>query len=171
MMHSSNEDITNVEINTLLNKTTLENTGGIFKLPKAQVIDHNKKGVYPLYFEFNIDKNTLNELKKYGVIGYFFVRTKRIPTSLFQGLSMGVDSSSGISMPYVSIGIKNQYVAESFLTALDGTEDNSDKTRVTSRILEDNINSHIREFTNEVEYSSILSLDPIINYQLRNILS
>jgi hypothetical protein len=40
----------------------------------------------------------LNKLHSLGVIGYFFVRTKRIPTNLFQGLSIGIDEYSGIPL-------------------------------------------------------------------------
>jgi len=69
----------------------LDNTFGVFKNPNIDIIGSNK--VSPLYYEIDISK--INEiLPKYGVKGYFIVRQKRIPTSLCQGLSVGIDNYS-----------------------------------------------------------------------------
>lgn len=161
-----------LEVNKLLNENDLSNTGGIFKLPKVEIINHVNKSIYPLYFEFTIDKYTLKELNKLGVQGYFFVRTKRIPTSLFQGLSVGIDESTGLAMPYITTGVKTQYTAEAFINAFNDSDGKTDKEDVTSRILEDNIDKHLRNLNKDlITYSALLSVDPIINTQLQSILS
>lgn len=46
-------------------------------------------GIYPLGMQFSIDKETLEYLRTLGVDGFFFVRQKRIPNILFQGLTQG----------------------------------------------------------------------------------
>lgn len=169
-LHSSNDGSDNwddkkYEVNKVLEG--FNNTGGIFKLPKIEIINHIKKTVNPLYFEFIFSESALKQLKKLDVIGYFFTRTKRIPTSLFQGFSIGIDETSGIPMPYVSSGSKVGYIAESFLDenkSKDGSGDNDRK-------LSDSVDNHLRKYDNDVEYHALLSLDPMVNPQLHSMLS
>jgi hypothetical protein len=107
-------------------------------------------------------------LKKLNVVGYFFTRSKRIPTSLFQGFSVGVDDKSGIPMPYIHSGVKIGYIAESFIdeNITDKGEGDND------RILSDNVDNHLRKYgKDETDYHALLSLDPMVNPQLHSMLS
>lgn len=62
--------------------------------------------------EWNSDNITFkDELKKYGVKGFFFVRQKRIPITICQGYSVGIDTVSSIPTLYTG----SKYIAESFL--------------------------------------------------------
>ena len=147
------------EVNKIINEDGFINTGGIFKLPKVDIIDHINHTVNPLYFEFKFPESTLKELKNLGVEGYFFTRTKRLPISLFQGLSVGIDKESGIPMPFISSGVKTDYIAESFVDEDD-------------RKLSDNVDKHLRESTMaSTTTSALLSLDPMVVPQLHGMLS
>jgi hypothetical protein len=55
--------------------------------------------VLPLHYKISLqDSDVIQELKNCGVKYCFFVRQKRIPTILFQGLSLDVDKYSGSPM-------------------------------------------------------------------------
>lgn len=170
-LHSSNDGTSDwsekkYEVNKLLDG--FNNTGGIFKLPKVEIINHEKRTVRPLYFEFSFSDTVLDQLKNLNVIGYFFTRTKRIPTSLFQGFSVGIDDNSGIPMPYVSSGVKIGYIAESFVD--ENTSDDGDKD--SDRKLSENVDKHLRKFSKyETDYHALISLDPMVNPQLHSMLS
>jgi hypothetical protein len=58
-----------------------------------------------------MSKTIQDKLKELNVKGYFFVRQKRIPTILGQGVAFGIDRTS--YAPMIPMG--NEYVAESFL--------------------------------------------------------
>lgn len=147
------------EVNKIINDDGFINTGGIFKLPKVEIIDHVNHNVNPLYFEFQFPKSTLDELKKLGVEGYFFTRTKRLPISLFQGLSVGIDDESGIPMPFISSGVKTDYIAESFVDEGEHT-------------LSEMLDKHLRSLdTPSTTTSALLSLDPMVVPQLHSMLS
>ena len=70
----------------------LDNTFGVFKTPNENIILNTE--VKPLYFKITLSEDLRNSLREYGVKGYFIVRQKRIPTSLCQGLSVGIDRYS-----------------------------------------------------------------------------
>ena len=85
----------------------LDNTFGVFKTPNENIIsdkNDSPKEVKPLYFEIQLDNTITNALREYGVKGYFIVRQKRIPTSLCQGLSVGIDRYS--YTPLLKLGDK-----------------------------------------------------------------
>ena len=85
----------------------LDNTFGVFKTPNKNIIlntEDCKGEVKPLYFKIHLDDTIANALKEYGVKGYFIVRQKRIPTSLCQGLSVGIDRYS--YTPLLKLGDK-----------------------------------------------------------------
>ena len=147
------------EVHKIINDDGFINTGGIFKLPKVEIIDHVNHNVNPLYFEFQFPQSTLDELKKLGVEGYFFTRTKRLPISLFQGLSVGIDGESGIPMPFISSGVKTNYIAESFVDEGEYT-------------LSEVLDKHLRSLdTPSTTTSALLSLDPMVVPQLHSMLS
>ena len=93
-----------------------QNTYGVFRNPSfdnVKIIDYVKKEVKPIHYVISLnDTDVIDELKKCGVKYCFFVRQKRIPTILFQGLSLAVDKTSGSPMIKDNIG----YYTESFLT-------------------------------------------------------
>lgn len=151
-----NESNQILESSSIIDKTLFKNTAGVFKLPKVDIINHDAKTVNPLYFEFQFSQEAIDELLALGVEGYFFTRTKRIPNSLFQGFSVGIDPYSGIPLPYISTGIKTGYIAESFLS--------------NDRVLNSSINEHLRS-TDVVNNSALLSLDVMVNPQLQSLLS
>jgi hypothetical protein len=51
--------------------------------------EYDTDKIYAL--DIRVDDDTVQELKKY-VKGYFFVRQERIPTTLCQGITIGIDS-------------------------------------------------------------------------------
>lgn len=153
------DDDKKYEVHKIINDNGFINTGGIFKLPKVEIIDHVNHNVNPLYFEFQFPQSTLDELKKLGVEGYFFTRTKRLPISLFQGLSVGIDDESGIPMPFISSGVKTDYIAESFVDETTG-------------VLSETVDKHLRSLnTASTTSSALLSLDPMVVPQLHSMLS
>lgn len=113
----------------LTSEKNLSNTFGVFKNPEEtdsmqlQYGDETK----PFYYKINIPVldledgtkcDLIEELRKYGVKGFFFVRQKRIPTTLCQGVSVGIDSASSVPMLYDPN--KKNYFSESFLDQNNG---------------------------------------------------
>lgn len=119
------------------NRGWLDNTFGVFKNPNVDIIHSDK--VLPLYYSIDLSKIS-NILPKYGVKGYFIVRQKRIPTSLCQGLSVGIDSYS--YTPLLKSG--NMWFGESFVTK-DGKLSTNFQKRKAS--------------VDRIECSGLLSLD------------
>lgn len=70
-----------------INGGEYENSRGVVSLDPSMDTDK----IYAL--DVRVDDQTIQELKKY-VKGYFFVRQKRIPTILAQGITIGVDKVS-----------------------------------------------------------------------------
>jgi hypothetical protein len=96
--------------------------------------NENAKGVIQLSSEINFNKNTpfqiyginiianpqvINELKKYTK-GFFFVRQKRIPLTLAQGIVIGLDKESRTpTIPTLSGVIQNINYEKSFIETSD----------------------------------------------------
>ena len=80
---------------------------GVFKTPRWNVFKDNEK-IYPIKFRFSLDQNVLPK----DVIGYFYVRQKRIPTTLCQGLSMGIDMRSHLPVTWNG----KRWITQSFLS-------------------------------------------------------
>lgn len=59
-------------------------------------------GIKPLGLQLSIDKETLIYLKNLGITGFFFVRQKRIPTILFQGITQGYSTNQEIPLLYTA---------------------------------------------------------------------
>jgi hypothetical protein len=117
----------NIPSKTFLDKSVyFQNTYGVFRNPlfnelDTPIIDYdhldeNKNSdpkVIPLHYTITLeDEDVRKELKECGVKYCFFVRQKRIPMLLFQGLSLNVDKYSGSPMLYDG----TNYYTESFLT-------------------------------------------------------
>lgn len=96
----------------------LENANGVIRIALNNIDKsiYRENGVFPISICFNIENEVINRLKKY-VKGYFFVRQKRIPTILAQGISVGVDNFSHIPMAYVKTNNNpnKRYITESFI--------------------------------------------------------
>jgi len=98
----------------------LENSKGVVRLAfEGDMINKGgDTGVYPLAVDFNMSKEVLTELKKY-VKGFFFVRQKRTPTILGQGITIGVDDISftpSINAKVFNAGVESTaFITESFM--------------------------------------------------------
>ena len=108
----------------ILNGQHLNNIMGVFKLPAdIQIFDHNNSKTYPWGFKISIDSDLREKLRSIGIKGFFIVRQKRIPTTLCQGLSIGVDRTSHIpTIPIFeetkngdTISYKTRYITEGFI--------------------------------------------------------
>ena len=96
----------------------LDNTLGVFKNPSlannTTIQNHREKTTKPWFYQMTISSDVRKELRDRKVKGMFFVRQKRIPTILGQGLSIGIDGTSYIPMLYDNES--GQYFTESFLS-------------------------------------------------------
>lgn len=122
------DDIIIDEDTKYIDEATLENSAGVVQFPNAHVnvdsvgaYDGNKDatvGNLPVYGLKIVPRaTTLEELEKYGVKGYFFVRQKRIPTILAQAFVMGIDKQSGLPLVYEGNDDEDDlYAIESFVT-------------------------------------------------------
>ena len=103
----------------------IANKWGIFKNPK-QTIETNvqqenniiftgkNSETHPWYYKFYLDYQTQTLLKDYGVKGYFYVRQKRVPTVLCQGLCIGIDERSKTPILFDSNFKKNYAVDKKY---------------------------------------------------------
>lgn len=102
----------------------IANKWGIFKNPK-QTIETNiqqenniftekNSETHPWYYKFYLDYTTQALLKDYGVKGYFYVRQKRVPTVLCQGLCIGIDERSKTPILFDSNFKKNYAVDKKY---------------------------------------------------------
>ena len=133
----------------LSNDNYLDNTKGVFQNPNIDVY-RNEKGVYPLYYQIDVSNEIQKLLRdKYNVKGYFIVRQKRIPITLCQGLSIGVDKISYTPM----VSYQNEYISESFINK--------------SRVLTTDYSSRIIK-SDSKQSSALLTLDPSVNHQLQS---
>ena len=155
----NNENIISIKKDDILNEN-VRNSGGVFKIKEnIDIIDHVKEEIKPIYFEFDIT-DIQDDLAKFNVIGYFFVRTSRIPVNLCQALSLGIEKNSGIPTPYVE-GLTKGYYVETFLD-IENSDDNSQKKLAT-----DSDNNLIKTEPSYIKYSGLLSLDAMVSPQLQ----
>ena len=150
----------------LSSESDLSNTFGVFKNPvetKDTVIqNYTEKETKPWYYKISLPTfeyeekgkkiNALTELEKFGVKGFFFVRQKRIPMTLCQGLALGIDKESSLPMLYDDT-TKN-YFTESFLNQTDGN--------LNSTFLNRKITSNDRKGT------AIISVEACLNPTLQS---
>ena len=111
----------------------------------------NSKGVvnirdYPFNtvvgIKFAVEQQVIDYLKGLGIKGYFFVRQKRIPTTLCQAYTIGIDKQSNTPV----IPNEGRFETESFLSQY---KDNDGNESETSRILDHDVNSrrcYLEEF-------------------------
>lgn len=92
----------------------LDGFDGVYKIPNMQIIQED--GIYPIGIKFNLPEITESLINE-NVIGAFFVRQKRIPNTICQGLSGVVDNIS--HTPMIRDNNAN-WITQSFLSSEDG---------------------------------------------------
>lgn len=125
-------------------KFDLENSKGVVRILHADAMLNKggKPGTYPLGIDYNISKPVLTEMKKYAK-GFFFVRQKRIPTILGQGISIGVDNVSFTPALYASIYDSSNVKKEAYITESFMDKNNQLVNDFTSRVLMSNNNIEV----------------------------
>ena len=90
------------------------NKYGVFRTPHVAIISDSsirQQSVKPLAFEFTISDYALKQLKDiYKVKAYYFVRQKRLPITIAQGLSIGVNRNTGVPTPLVYEDFNETYL-------------------------------------------------------------
>lgn len=145
----------------------LTNTKGVFEFSNLSIYNIEEKEIHPIGIQFNIPKEIIDELKNtYKIKGFFFVRQKRIPTTLAQGFTIGIDRVSYIPMLYDAEMYKKNnntqilnpqkgcYITESFI----------DKNEILSTDFSDRILT-----TTSKQSSGLLCLDAMVNSQFQSI--
>lgn len=152
----------------LSSESDLSNTFGVFKNPTqtdtTQIQDYKNKETKPWYYKITIPVVTcsdgtntkefdlMSELKELGVKGFFFVRQKRIPLTLCQGVALGIDKES--ALPVLYDPVTKNYFSESFLNQTNG--------ELNSLFL------NRKMFTNNRKGSAIISLDACLVPELQS---
>lgn len=168
--NTSKQEINRIERNKMLSNKYLLNSYGVFRNPyetsSTSIINdlgrNEKEGtVKPWFYRIQLEDQQAgpdpnyklsDKLKDLGVKGYFFVRQKRIPITLCQGISCGIDISSHIPC----VKEKKGYSTESFLRL-----ENS-KTVLTEKFSTLNVNSE------KISHSALLSVDAMLNPNLQS---
>lgn len=103
----------------IVNGSNLDNIMGVFKLPtRLAIYDHKNYAIKPYGFKISMKSRLRERLQQLGIKGFFIVRQKRIPTTLCQGLSIGIDRTSHVPiLPIVSAEGSNKplYITEGFI--------------------------------------------------------
>lgn len=150
----------------LAGSTFLANTKGVFKFPRVKVQDHMEQKTIPIGLQFTLNEDLIQELKKYDVKGFFFVRQKRIPNIIAQGYSIGIDKTSYIPMLYNQS--KEQPKKEGVPTTTYGmyfTESFINNKRVLSTSYNDRL-----IYTTSKQSSGLLCVDAMTNPQIQSML-
>ena len=132
----------------------LENVKGVIRIKKSSD-DYNDK-IYGI--KISVQQNELNEKGVLDILkndlkiqGFFFVRQKRIPTTLCQALTVGIDPQSHLPAPKDSNG---QYFLERFF--------NDD------RVLTHDYTKHLYDVTNYVQVKGAFCPDYDVNFPFYN---
>lgn len=93
-----------------------DNSAGILENAKGVISISNEKeervSIYGLNIKLQERQDCIKALQDLGIRGYFFVRQKRIPTTLCEAFVIGVDKQSHTPViPY-----NKEYISESFLS-------------------------------------------------------
>lgn len=87
-----------------------ENSKGVIRI-KYNGNQMEDSGTIPLGLNIKVSKDAVRELKRYTK-GFFFVRQKRIPTTLCQAVTIGLESTSFLPVLPIS---NNMYEVERFI--------------------------------------------------------
>lgn len=105
---SYHED-TNLIIATNANSKHLENVKGVVRIKDDSEATNYQ--IYSIKFKLQHSEECIKQLKKLSIKGFFFVRQRRIPTTLCEAFMIGVDKNSHTPViPY-----NGKYISESFL--------------------------------------------------------
>ena len=126
------------------NQSLLENAKGVVHFT-SKTYGETNASIYGI--DIRVDDSRIFDYLKQHTLGFFFVRQKRIPTTLCQAQSICVDSLN--HHPTVYDGVTNQEIEESFLNQSD-------------RFLSDNFVEHKRVATN-TSSSAMLCPDYDVN--------
>lgn len=98
------------KLNSVATPTTNMTEFGIVKVPNIPVITGT--GTHPLYFTFNLTTDLPSDVN-----GWFIVRQKRIPITICQGLTIGIDELSHLPLIFTGdqYNGKPEVIIESFL--------------------------------------------------------
>ena len=131
--------------------STYDNTLGVFKNPDVSIFNYTEQKTCPLGYRMTLSEEVIQALTKEKVKGYFFVRQKRIPTSLCQGLSVSIDRNSYVPMLYDNKS-KN-YFTESFLSSTKSLKGSFREHKIT---------------TDRRQSSGLLSVDAMVESTLQS---
>lgn len=88
--------------------STIENAKGVISIKD---LDTSSRGIYGIKISLQDKNECISSLQKMGIKGYFFVRQKRIPTTLCEAFTIGIDKQSHTPViPY-----NGKYIAECFM--------------------------------------------------------
>lgn len=108
-------------------QSKLENVKGVIKIKSAEGNDANNK-IYSIRIEIQQQDTIKTILSNMKIQGFFFVRQKRIPTTLCQALTIGIDQQSNLPVPMQTGG---KYEMERFI------DDNRNLTHEFEKRLQD----------------------------------
>lgn len=146
-----NDGFKTVPKENFLNLAKFENTYGVFKNIDAPVI-REENTVQPIYYKASFCNELLAELKKLKVKGFFLVRQRRIPTTIAQGLEIGINKNCWVPMLWDG----KKYIAESF--------------KSDTGVLTTNIGSRLLS-SKEKQSSGLLCLDAMLTPSLQSAFS
>lgn len=151
----------------LAGSSFLANTKGVFKFPRINIQDHtsNERTTKPIGLQFTLNTDLIEELLKYKVKGFFFVRQKRIPNIIAQGYSIGVDKTSYIPMLFDQSEIEKNKDGSIKYNGMYFTESFINNKRVLSTSYKDRIIK-----TGSKQSSGLLCVDAMINPQIQSML-
>ena len=91
-----------------------ENTKGVIKIEYKDTFSSNV--IKPCGIKFSATEDVRKELKTLGIKGLFFVRQKRMKSTLCQAIPIGFDPRSKLPLIPVLDGEKTKYLYESFIS-------------------------------------------------------
>lgn len=95
-------------------KAYLTNSQGVIRFSKGSTIDTRASyNIKAKGIQFTLNQDIVEQLTKLNIVGLFFVRQKRVPTILGQGVVIGLTSKDTGSLPVIQNN--GQYCAKSFL--------------------------------------------------------
>lgn len=96
----------------IFQKSGCVNSKGVFKTKTRDLWKGNQPSTIGIRFRYK-NSSFQQELQKHDIKGYFFVRQKRIPTIIAQGIVIGVTNKKNGSLPILQEGVS--WVSKSFL--------------------------------------------------------
>lgn len=137
-----------------VSESPLENSKGVCYIP----FQNDLKTVIGINFKCH--PTVINKLRELGIKGFFIVRQKRIPTTLCQAYTIGIEQESHIPVLPLKVlprGVKgtnsNIFIYESFLNKEEESYkywDDGDKKTGTGNLLTHDFKKHVRAIPNGI---------------------